>query len=278
MRQRSLWMVIPAAGLLGVSGAALADDTEALAKAAQNPIAAMISLPFQNNTTFNVGTENQTQNVLNIQPVIPIKLDTEWNLITRTIVPVISQPGFVPGQDRTNGIGDMQLELFVSPAKPGKLIWGAGPILQFPTNSNDALGTKKWGIGPAVVLLKSEGHWLYGVVANNVWSFAGPSDAAPINQMLVQYFVNYNFSGRLVCDHLAGHHGQLEGRQQQPLDGADRWRVRQDLQDRQTGDERPAAGVLQRRVAGQRWWQLVDPRAVAVAVSGIALESIIAPA
>ena len=185
--------VILTAGLLGVSGAALGDDTEALAKAAQNPIAAMISLPFQNNTTLNAGPEKQTQNVLNIQPVIPVKLDDDWNLITRTIVPVIPQPGFVPGEDRVNGIGDTQVELFVSPSKPGKLIWGVGPILQLPTHSDSALGTEKWGIGPAVVLLTSEGHWLYGVVANNIWSFAGPSDAASINQMLVQPFVNYNF-------------------------------------------------------------------------------------
>ena len=153
----------------------------------------MISLPFQNNTTFNAGSQGETLNVLNIQPVIPVKINDDWNLITRTIVPVISQPGFAPGEDRVNGIGDTQVELFVSPGKPGKLIWGFGPILQFPTNSNEVLGSDKWGVGPAAVLLKSEGHWLFGVVANNVWSFAGPGSAAPINQMLVQPFVNYNF-------------------------------------------------------------------------------------
>ena len=194
MKRNLGWIAWAAGGLLAVHRAALADDTEALAKAAQNPIANMISLPFQNNTTLNTGAEKQAQNVLNIQPVIPVKLDADWNLITRTILPVVSQPGFVPGQDRVNGLGDTQVELFVSPAKSGKLIWGLGPILQLPTNSNNVLGTKKWGIGPAAVLLTSEGHWLYGVVATNVWSFAGPGDAAPINQMLVQYFVNYNFA------------------------------------------------------------------------------------
>lgn len=185
--------MLAAVGVLGFCGVTLAEDTEELAKAAQNPIANMISLPFQNNTTLNAGAQKQALNVLNIQPVIPVKLDDEWNLITRTILPVISQPAFSPGQDRVNGIGDMQVELFVSPGKPGKLIWGAGPILQLPTNSNDALGTRRWGAGPAVVLLRSEGHWLYGVVANNVWSFAGPSNAPAVNQMLVQYFINYNF-------------------------------------------------------------------------------------
>ena len=172
----------------------LGEDTEALAAAAQNPLANLISLPFQNNTTLNTGPEKQTQNVLNIQPVIPVTINDDWNLITRTILPVISRPGYVPGQDRVNGIGDMQVELWASPAKPGKLIWGLGPILQLPTNSNAALGTKKWGIGPAVVLFVSEAPWRYGMIANNVWSFAGPGDAAPINQMLIQPIVNYNFA------------------------------------------------------------------------------------
>ena len=214
---------------------ALADDTEALAKAAQNPIAAMISLPFQNNTTLNAGPEKQTLNVLDIQPVIPVKLDEDWNLITRTIVPVISQPGFVPGQDRVNGIGDIQVELFLSPAKPGKLIWGVGTgrcsCRPIPTI---ALGTKKWGIGPdgrvaherrALAVRRRRQQHL--VDRGSERRGADQPDAGPVLHQL-QLF------GRLVRDHVAGHHGQLEAAQQQPLDRAVRRRVRQDLQDRQT--------------------------------------------
>ena len=120
------------------------DPTEELAKASQNPIANMISLPFQNNTNFNVGPKEKTQNVLNIQPVWPISLNEEWNLITRTIIPVISQPEFFPGQDRENGLGDINFTAFFSPAEPGKWIWGVGPVLLFPTATDDVLGTEKF--------------------------------------------------------------------------------------------------------------------------------------
>ena len=170
------------------------DSNEELAKKAQNPVANLISVPFQNNMNFNVGPEKTIQNVLNIQPVIPIHLNEDWNLITRTIMPVISQPGLTPWQDRTNGLGDTQFTAFLSPAKPGGLIWGIGPIVQIPTSTgNDALGTDKWGIGPSAVALRIDGPWVYGALVNNIWSFAGPKGAPAINQFLLQPFLNYNF-------------------------------------------------------------------------------------
>jgi hypothetical protein len=165
---------------------------EELAKAAQNPVADMISLPFQNNTNFNFGPEEKTQNILNIQPVWPFSLNEEWNLITRTIVPVISQPELFAGDDRENGLGDTTFTAFLSPAEPGKWILGAGPVLLLPTASDDKLGKDKWGAGPSAVALTSDGPWLYGVLVSQIWSFAGDSDRDDVNQSLMQPFVNYN--------------------------------------------------------------------------------------
>jgi len=165
---------------------------EELAKAAQNPVADMISLPLQNNTNFNFGPEKKTQNILNIQPVWPFSLTEEWNLITRTIVPVISQPGLSPGDDRENGLGDTTFTAFLSPAKSGKWIWGAGPVLLLPTATDDKLGADKWGAGPSAVALTSDGPWLYGALVSHLWSVAGGNDRDDVNQSLVQPFVNYN--------------------------------------------------------------------------------------
>ncbi len=172
-------------------------EAEALAKASQNPVAAMISVPFQLNTTFNYGLEDlqkrDTQVVLNIQPVIPVKLNDKWNLITRTILPIVSQPLPVGSSSPIGGIGNIQETLFFSPSKPSKVIWGAGPVLQIPTATNHILGSSKWSGGPAFVVLAMPGHWVVGALAQNVWSFAGPSSAPRVNQFLLQYFINYNF-------------------------------------------------------------------------------------
>jgi hypothetical protein len=172
-------------------------SNEALAKAAQNPVANLISVPFQDNINFNVGPDNETQNVLNIQPVIPVSLGPDWNLITRTILPVISQPGFAPGEDRTNGLGDTQFTAFLSPAKAEGLIWGVGPILQLPTNTDDVLGNDRWGLGPSAVALRIDGHWLYGALVNNVWSVSGSHHDPSYNQFLLQPFINYNLPSGL---------------------------------------------------------------------------------
>ena len=166
-----------------------------LAKAAQNPIADMISLPFQNNTNFDVGPLKKTQNILNIQPVYPVNLNPEWNLITRTIVPVISQPPFTASQDRTNGIGDIQFSAFFSPRQAtGGWVWGVGPIVQLNTATDDRLGQGVWGVGPTAVALNIGKTWVYGALVNNVWSVEKDANRPSVNQMLVQPFVNYNFA------------------------------------------------------------------------------------
>jgi hypothetical protein len=168
------------------------NSEEDLAKASQNPVADLISLPLQNNTNFEFGPREKTQNVLNVQPVIPFHLTPEWNLINRTIIPVISQPGFTPDQDRKEGLGDINTTLFLSPAKPGKLIWGVGPIFVFPSATDERLGTEKWSAGPSAAVLTIHGPWVIGLLANNVWSFAGDSDRDDVNAFLLQYFINYN--------------------------------------------------------------------------------------
>jgi hypothetical protein len=193
---------------------AAAANTDALQKATQNPVASLISVPIQNNSNFGIGPNDRTQNVLNIQPVIPIKVSKGWNLIVRWIVPLIWQPApgtqnlevfgieentpaFLAAQAAEKqvgvfGFGDMQPTFFLSPAKPGRLIWGVGPIFVLPTATSDVLGQGKLSIGPSVVGLVQPGHWTIGALINDVWSVAGSGGRADVNQMLLQYFVNYN--------------------------------------------------------------------------------------
>lgn len=173
-------------------------SAEELAKLAQNPIANLISVPFQNNANFNYGPLDGTQNILNIQPVIPVTLNENWNLITRTILPLVWQPAMVPGEDSTYGIGDMQLSAFLSPSTPaaGGWVWGVGAIAQMPTNTHE-LGNKNWGLGPTAVVLRIEkgSPWVYGALINNVWSLTSDERGGSYNNFLFQPFVNYNFPG-----------------------------------------------------------------------------------
>jgi hypothetical protein len=168
------------------------NKADELRRAAQNPMADLISFPIQNNTNFNYGPLEKTQNVTNIQPVIPFKLNEDWLLISRTIAPLINQPEFIEGQDSEFGLGDINQSLFLGPSRPGKVIWGAGPIFMLPTASDERLGTEKWGVGPAAVVLTMRAPWVFGVLGQNIWSFAGDGDRSDVNQMLIQYFVNYN--------------------------------------------------------------------------------------
>ena len=185
---------VAAAGLALAASSASAQDAAALAQAAQNPIADMISVPFQSNTNFNVGPLNKTQEILNIQPVYPINLSSEWNLITRTILPVISQPAFTSGQDREFGLGDIQFSAFLSPKQAtGGWVWGAGAIVQMDTATDNRLGQGAWGLGPTAVALHLGKTWVYGALVNNVWSVSTDEGRGSVNQMLIQPFINYNF-------------------------------------------------------------------------------------
>jgi hypothetical protein len=170
------------------------DSEEALAKKVQNPVADLISVPFQNNFLFNAGPEEKTVWNLNFQPVIPISITKDWNLITRTIVPVLNVPSLAPGLSHEFGMGDINPSLFLSPANSGHLIWGVGPTMTMPTASSRELGSGKWSAGPTAVGLLSEGPWVVGALVNNQWSFAGWGDD-DVNQFLVQPFLNYNFKG-----------------------------------------------------------------------------------
>jgi hypothetical protein len=169
--------------------------TEALQKATQNPVASLISVPVQNNTNFGQSPGYRTQDVLNIQPVIPIGISKDWNLLLRWIAPIVWQPvPNAPGAPETGeyGLGDMVPTFFISPRKPGKLIWGAGPVLLLPTATNTFLGQGKLGIGPSVVVLIQPGHWTLGALVSNTWSVAGSGSRPDVNQFLLQYFINYN--------------------------------------------------------------------------------------
>ena len=165
----------------------------ALAKATLNPIASLISLPLQNNFDWGAGpTGDGFQYKLTVQPVMPISLNEDWNVISRTIVPYVSQEDVI-GTSNQSGLADTVQSLFFSPVKPAKggWIWGAGPVLQIPTATDDLLGEKQWGAGPTAVVLKQQGHWTYGALVNHVWSFAGESGRDDVNRTFLQPFVSY---------------------------------------------------------------------------------------
>jgi hypothetical protein len=191
-----------------------AGGAEDLRKAVQNPVASMISVPIQNNSNFGIGPFTRTQDVLNIQPVIPVQVTANWNLIIRWIAPIIWQPApgtanlEVYGIDEGTpayfaaqvlqksagvyGFGDMSPTFFLSPTKPGKLIWGVGPYFILPTATSKVLGQGKLSVGPSIVALVQPGPWTIGALVNNAWSVAGSGGRRPVNQMTLQYFINYN--------------------------------------------------------------------------------------
>jgi hypothetical protein len=181
--------------LIIISGTIFAQENDEstgtdLEKQIQNPVADLISVPFQNNVDFNTGPFDRSRNTLNIQPVIPFSLSENLNLITRTIIPIISQP--IAMDDSEFGLGDVNLSLFLTPAKPSKVIYGGGVALGLPTASNEFLGSEKWSAGPSFVVLVQPVGWTIGALAQNIWSYAGADDRGDVNFFFSQIFATKN--------------------------------------------------------------------------------------
>lgn len=169
-------------------------DAAEVAKKLANPVASLISVPFQNNLDVGIGNYNGSRNTMNIQPVIPIKLSTKLNLITRVVLPIISQHDITGENTQQSGLADAVVSAFFSPAEPKNgLVWGAGPAFLVPVATDDLLGTKKFGVGPTALILKQANGWTYGALVNQLWSVAGDEDAAEVNQMFLQPFLVYNW-------------------------------------------------------------------------------------
>ncbi len=165
-----------------------------LAKASQNPVSTLISVPFENNLTFNNGPEDAVFNTLNVKPVLPMGLTENWNLINRLIVPAIWQQEPVDGAGNVFGLGDVTYQAFLSPKKADTLIWGVGPMLIMPTGM-DRLTSDQWSLGAGAVGLVTPGPWVVGALVTNVWSVGGYHDAPNVNFFSGQYFLNYNMKG-----------------------------------------------------------------------------------
>jgi hypothetical protein len=221
-------------GLTALTGARAEDSDAEIAKQLNNPVASLISVPFQANWDFRMGPlDKGTQFKLNFQPVIPLQLNKDWNLIIRTIVPYISQedvftgplpnyPGLPrevlnrfpeaqrdaldraaekafnkavrkrPVDRHQDGLGDITQSFFLSPREPvGGWILGFGPVFNYPTATDDLLGSEKWNAGPTLLLLQQKSGWTYGVLSNHLWSFAGDEGRNNICATFVQPFVTY---------------------------------------------------------------------------------------
>ncbi len=175
---------------------AKAESDSELARQLQNPVGDLISLPIQNNVNFGYGPHSGTQNVLQLQPVVPFHITDDWNLITRTVIPVVWNPDSSPAPTVPVGTAPTQFTAFLSPKHPvNGFVWGAGPILQIPTLSSTTLGSSVWGGGPSAVVVWSGGPWVAGALANAVWSLGGTRGVAgnSYETFLVNPFAAYNF-------------------------------------------------------------------------------------
>jgi hypothetical protein len=171
-------------------------DNAALAKKLSNPVADLISVPFQVNYDQGIGpNEDGERLTLDVQPVIPFHINEDWKVISRTIMPFVLQDEIAPGEDSEFGMGDITQSLFFTPGGEG-LIWGFGPVFLLPTATDELMGSKKWAAGPTGLILNQVGdkhgdHWTYGIMANHIWSFAGDDDREDISTSFLQPFLSY---------------------------------------------------------------------------------------
>jgi len=186
----ALLALAPGGPALAAEGA----DAEALAKKLSNPVADLISVPFQFNADTDIGPlEKGDKAFINVQPVIPVSIGEDWNLISRTILPLVHQDDIFPGAGSQTGLGDVVQSLFFSPKAPtaGGLIWGVGPVFLLPTATDKLLGADQWGLGPTAVVLRQQGPWTYGGLANHIWGVAGSSRLEDIDATFLQPFLSY---------------------------------------------------------------------------------------
>ena len=223
-------------------------DTD-LAKKLQNPIGDLYSFPFQSNTNFGVGPHPGTQEILNIQPVIPIHVNDDWNVITRTILPVVWNPDLSPLPSVPVGTGPTDFSAFLSPKNPTDgWLWGLGPVVQIPTISDASLGSSVWGGGPTAAIVYTKGPWVVGGLVNNIWSFGGTH--GPLGNSLQQFpdpaLRQLQLRRRLVRDQRPHRHRQL-GDAGNEVDGPDRRRRRPRVPDRKAADQFQPRRLLQSR-------------------------------
>ncbi|MEK6479173.1 hypothetical protein WJR50_16625 [Catalinimonas sp. 4WD22] len=216
MKKLALLLLIMFVGLNPLFSQEEADAAE-LAKKLANPIASLISVPLQNNTDYGIGELNGTRNTLNIQPVAPFSLGENINLITRVILPVISQYNITGTGEHQTGLGDAVLSGFFSPVNSSNVTWGAGPAFLLPIGTDDFLTTKKFGVGPTAVALKQVNGWTIGGLVNQIWSVAGDEERPDVSQMFLQPFVVYNWKSG------AGVGGNMEWTQNWMTESATVW-------------------------------------------------------